>query len=163
MPGPAITHPHQLQRRGSAAKVFSLTFYPLDHMVADADHLTLQQQGLVPVSAIMSTGWTVGTTAATAYSRMAATSKRLASTFAGTAQPNSGPDNAIGDCFRSPHALWGRATATVGWTLSFGVKASSASGATGGITYRIWKSTDPTGLTGLTELTSGIQTTTLVS
>lgn len=132
------------------------TFYLSSTVAASSNHLSLVTSA--PGTATISTGWTVGTTAPTAYSAMAAGVERAASTFGSTALPDgTGPSNTLGDCFRTSSTLDGRWAAGT-WTLSVPMIAVTAGGAADvAAVFRVWRGESATGSDAV-EITSGLQT-----
>lgn len=132
------------------------TMYPTTNTASGSNFGDLQVGGSAPSTSTSSTGWTVGTTAASNYSRMNFGTERLASTFGTTAEPSSGPDNTLGDSFRA-----GPFTGTFeagDWSFAFAFRAVTAAGGQDGrVRVRVWKSTSATGASP-TEITSGATT-----
>lgn len=138
----------------------ALTWYLLDALAGTSDHLSLQDDGgSAPSDATTGTGWTYGTTAADNYSRMNSQTERTALTFSTTAQPSGGPDNSLGDCFRTQSTLDGT-FASGNFDIAIPVIAVSASGTHDGLLrIRVWRDTNEDGSTA-TEITSSTQETT---
>jgi hypothetical protein len=115
----------------------------------------MQVGGSAPSTATGSTGWTVAATAADNYSKMAFGVERAASTFGGTALPNtSGPDNTLKDCFRT--GPWSGSFASGDWAFSCPVIAVDAGGTQdGALRVRVWRSNNADG-SSATELTSDV-------
>lgn len=136
-----------------AAQIYYLT----TGAAASSNHLAFATSA--PGTATTGTGWTVGTTAPTVYSAMAAGVERAASTFGSTALPDgTGPNNTLGDCYRSSGLLDGR-WANTAWTLTVPLIAVTAGGtADVALTFRLWRGVSATGSDAV-EITSGIQTT----
>lgn len=138
------------------------TLYLLSTQVGGGvNHLALQDGGSAPANLTTGTGWTVGTTAAGNYAAMAATVERLAATFGTALLPDavSGPNNTLGDSFRTPLALTGQFKAG-SWVLTFPLIAVTAGGAADvRIRVRVWRSTSSTGAnaTEILTLVSGDQ------
>lgn len=129
-------------------------WFPLSTTTADGWPL-LQVGGTAPADATLATGWCVTGLAAGQYARMAGGVKRLASTFSGTAQPSSGPDSALKDCWRSENKL----TVTIpagDWTIPVPLiaESTSAEGANVRVRIRLWSSVNADG-SAATELTAG--------
>ena len=128
------------------------TWYPTASAASGVAHGALS--ATAPASSTSATGWTVGTTAADNYARMAFGVERAAATFGATVQPSSGPDNALGDCFRTPAAQTGDYEAG-NWTFAFPVRADTlGSGQDGRVRVRLWRSANADG-SGATEITAG--------
>lgn len=121
------------------------TLYLLDSAASGSNHLALQDGGSAPSTATTSTGWTVGTTGGGNYSAMDSGAERAAATFAAAILPDlSGPNNTLGDCFRSG-LLSGRFAAG-SWTITVPLIAVTAGGSADmRIWARVWRSADPTG------------------
>lgn len=129
-------------------------FYLINTVSSDAAHGQMQMGGVAPALLTTGTGWTVATTPSGNYSRMAFGVERIAGTFSGTAQPSSGPDNALGDCYKTTTRLTGTFAAG-DWNFSVLVRAvTSAGGQDGRFRVRVWKGTNADG-SGATEITSG--------
>ena len=128
------------------------TWHPTESAASGSNHGALSLTP--PGAATSATGHTVGATALDNYSRMAFGVERAAATFGGTAEPSSGPDTALGDCFRTPDPKSG-SYAAGDWTLSLPVRASTlAAGQDGRWRVRLWRSANADG-SGATEITSG--------
>ena len=140
-----------------AAKVF----YLKDALASGSNHLSLQDGGSPPSQVRISTGWVVGTLAATRYARMDSQTERASSAHLTTPiQPDGAPDNTLGDCFRSENTINGT-FANANWSLSFQVEGETRSTSThdGILRIRIWKSANADG-SSPTELTGATITTT---
>ena len=131
----------------------SKTFYLLNSVAAGSSYGSLQDGGSV-TTATTATGWTVGTTAATAYANQNYASKVAAGSFGATAQPAAAPANA-GECWRSTLAYTGSFEAGT-WTVKLSViaVANTASGA-GKLRVRLWKSASATCATPVEVTPSG--------
>ena len=131
------------------------TFYIKNAAAGTSSHGSLNINGTQPSTATTSTGWTVGTTAATNYSEMVFNTKNAAGTFGSTALPNTSGQTGSNDCWRSEVPL----TMTVAsgtWTIAVSViSVTAGASGTGVFEVRVWKSTDATGNTAATEITSG--------
>lgn len=113
----------------------------------------VQVGGAAPDTATMTTGWTVGTTAAGNYSKMAFGSERAANTFTATPAPGSSPDSSLKDAYRLGPLTGTFAAGT--WTFSVPVIADTAAGgADGKVRVRVFTSANADG-SGATEVTSG--------
>jgi hypothetical protein len=137
------------------------TFYLKDILVSGSNHLSLQDGGSPPSQVRLSTGWVVGTLAATRYARMDSQTERASSAHLTTpVQPDGAPDNTLGDCFRSENTINGT-FANANWSLSFQVEGETRSTSThdGIFRIRIWKSPNANG-SSPTELTGATITTT---
>jgi len=137
------------------------TFYLKDALASGSNHLSLQDGGSPPSQMRISTGWVVGTLAATRYARMDSQTERASSAHLTTpVQPDGAPDNTLGDCFRSENTINGT-FANANWSLSFQVEGETRSTSThdGILRIRIWKSPNATG-SSPTELTGATLTTT---
>lgn len=133
------------------------TFYIKNAAAAGSNFGSLQDGGAV-TTATTGTGWTVGTTAATAYSLMAYGTKQAAATFGAGALPAVAPSNVAADAWRTESPLTGTFLAGT-WTFSASViaVAAAASGA-GKLRVRLWRDTSATGATAV-ELTTSTVTT----
>ena len=121
------------------------TFYLLDTLAANSSHLALQEGGVPPATATLTTGWTVGQATAGEMSSMAAQVERARITFTATAQPSGAPSGVIGDCFRTPSRLRGDFLAG-NFVCAFPVIAvSSGNNQDGRIRLRLWRSRFPDG------------------
>lgn len=130
-------------------------FHPLNLVTSDSLHGRLNEStpGSAPTEETTGTGWTVGLSAPTQYSKMAFGVERVIGTFSGTA-PTTGPDNSIGDCFRTLTRKTGQFAAG-DWSFSVSLKAvTAASGQDGRIRVRVYKGTNADG-SGATEVTAG--------
>ena len=127
------------------------TWYPTTGAASGSNHGALSDTA--PATATSGTGWIVGTTAVNNYSRMDFAVERLASTFGATAQPSSGPDNTLGDCFRTPSVRSG-SYAAGDWTFSLPVRAVTlAAKQDGRLRVRVWRSVNADG-SSPTEITA---------
>jgi hypothetical protein len=110
-----------------------------------------------PTASTSTTGWTVGKGAALLSSRLSFDQKVASGNFTSTAQASGAPITTAGhiaeDCWRLSAATSGTFSAGT-WYSSLSVIAVSASGATGELFFRLWRSTDP-GAASPTELTGG--------
>lgn len=125
--------------------------------------MKLQVGGTAPATTTTGTGWDVTGVAATQYSRLEAGVIRAPGTFSGTAQPSSGPDNTLKDCWRTQNKVTVDIPAGT-WTIPVPVIAYSAiwEGATARVRVRLWQSSNADG-SSATELTSGAVTGTTVT
>lgn len=123
----------------------------------------LQLGGTPPADGTTVTGWDVAGLAAGQYARMQFGTVRPPSVFSGTAQPSSGPDDTLKDCWRSASPLSGDFAAGT-WTIRLPVIATSSAteGANVRVRARIWKSANADG-SSATELTAGAVAGTSVS
>ncbi len=136
------------------------TFYLKDAIASGSGYLSLQDGGSAPTQARISTGWVVGTLAATRYARMDAQTERASTAHTTTpVQPDGAPDNTLGDCFRSENPISGT-FANANWSLSFQVEGETRTTSThdGILRIRVWKSANADG-SSPTELTSATLTT----
>ncbi len=137
------------------------TFYLIDALASGSNHLSLQDGGSPPTQAAITTGWVAATLAPTRYARMDSQTERASGALLTTpVEPNSDPDNTLGDCFRSQNTLTGT-FANANWSISMQVRGITRTTSTtdGRWRIRIWKSTDATGASP-TELTGATLTTT---
>jgi len=139
----------------------TITYYLTDTLASGSAHMALQEGGSAPTTARISTGWIVGTTAATVYSRMDAQTERANATLTSTVQPNGGPDNTLGDCFRTATTLNG-SFAAGNWAFDWKVQGETrVTSTTGGrLRFRMWRSVNADG-SSATEITAATQTSTL--
>jgi hypothetical protein len=132
------------------------TFYLLNSLAGTSNHMSSQDGGTAPATATTGTGWTVAKTAASNYARMDSQTKRVATTFAATAQPSGAPDNTLGDSIRTPNTLTG-VLHSANWDIQLGVIAVSAGGSQDGrLRYRVWRSVNQDG-SSATEITAATQ------
>lgn len=108
---------------------------------------------------MVTTGWIVGTSAPTLYARMASQAERGAVTHTSTVEPSGGPDNALGDCFRTD--LLNGTFSAGNWTFNIGCIGETRATSThdGRFRLRMWRSTNATG-SSATEITTSTQVTT---
>lgn len=128
------------------------TFYLKDAAAAGSNHGSLQQAGTAPVTATIGTGWDITGLAVGQFSLMDYAVERVAGDFSGTS-PTAGPNNTLGDCFRSESTLNGSFAAGT-WTLAVPVIAVSGAGATARVRAKLYKGANATG-SGATEITAG--------
>jgi hypothetical protein len=131
------------------------TWYLLCELTADG-WMRLQVGGSAPADTTSGTGWEVGGVAVGQYSRLAAGTIRATGTFTGTAQPSSGPDNTLKDCWRTRYRVTVDIPAGT-WTIPVPVIASGAAkeGATMRARVRLWQTVNANG-SAATELTAGV-------
>lgn len=136
------------------------TFYLTGDTASSSNHHALQDGGSAPNAARLTTGWIVGSSGTVPrYAVMDSGTERTAASSTGTAQPAAGPDNTLGDCFRSPTALTGT-FASGNWSLSFLVQGETraTSAHDGKLRIRVYKSSNADG-SSPTELTGSVQVT----
>jgi len=157
-PHPRIIYPKRQQIISAApTAAAAVTFYLLDSLASSSNHYSLQEGGAPPTTATTGTGWTVGTTASLNYARMSAGVERAAGTFGSTQQPNGGPDNTLGDCWRSD--LLNITIPGGQWHVDIPVIAVSSGGDIAGSMFvRLWRSANADG-SSATEITAGSQVT----
>lgn len=133
------------------------TFYVKNATASGSNFGSLQDGGTL-TTATTGTGWTVGTTAATAYSPIVYATKQAAGTFGAVALPSGAPSSAAADAWRTETPLTGTFS-TGTWTFAASViaVAAAASGA-GKLRVRLWKDTSATGATA-SEITTSTVTT----
>jgi hypothetical protein len=122
----------------------------------------VQLGGSAPSSSTMSTGWTVGSTAADNYSEMAFGTERPANTFSGTAAPGASPNNTLKNGWRlgpTPGVF-----SAGDWPVSLPAIAVDQGGTQdGAFRLRMFSSDNADG-SSATELTSGaVQLSTLTN
>lgn len=137
------------------------SLYFLSTKAVGGNFLGLQDGGTAPGAATSGTGWTVAKTAVTNFSKLFATVKRAASTFAATAQPTAGLDTTNGDGFRTEKKLYG-SFASANWTLAFKLQPTVASNQAGRIKIRLYRSANADG-SSATEITAAIQDGTIAT
>ena len=130
------------------------TFYFVDAAASGSSHGSLQDGGTAPTVASTTTGWIVGTTAATHYSNLAYATQQLASTFGTTALPNGAPGT--NNCFRSQNAYTGNFIAG-NWAFKLSAIATAALSGTCHARIRVWISSSATGASA-TEITTATLT-----
>jgi hypothetical protein len=141
------------------------TLYLLPDTAASGSNLgSMQDGGTAPTTATNATGWIVSTTAPTKYAEMdAGANVANATIVAGTtAMPDASINNTTGDSFRTPAVLYGTFAAT-SWTFNFALARSNNNSGSFTLRLRVFKSTDATGQTGLTELTGATQESATIS
>lgn len=135
--------------------VAPLTLYFLDTTAPGSNFRTLQVGGSVPGAATGTTGFTVGTTTAGLFSSLQGGVKRSASTFqATTTLDGSGPQNSLGDGWRTDQKLTGWFFANTTWDLVFRLIASQSGNQDVRVRFRLWRSPSPLGV-GAVEITPG--------
>ncbi len=117
-----------------------------------SNHGSLQDGGSL-TTATTATGWTVGKLSPTVYSLQDYAVKRTTSDFGASALPSSGPDNTLGDCWRSESTLTGT-FASGNWSFAVSLIAATGSTHDGRIRFRLYKGTDATG-SGATQIGTG--------
>lgn len=130
------------------------TLFFVDAAASGSSHGSLQDGGTAPTVASTTTGWVVGTTAATHYSDMAYASQQGTGTFGTTALP-SGPPGAR-NCFRTQNVATEQFVAG-NWSIKLAAIATVAQSGTVHGRIRMWRSTSPTGASA-TELTTATLT-----
>lgn len=137
------------------------TFYLLDTLTANSQFYDVQEGGTAPTAALFAvkTGWNSGGPNAATSSDLDSNAFRAAATFTTTLGPGA-PDNVLGNGWRLP-LITGIYDAG-NWTFSIGSRSTSGTTQFFGrmrYRWRVFKSTDPTGQTGLTELTGAVVVT----
>lgn len=138
------------------------TLYLKDTAAAGSNHGSLQDGGTAPTTATSTTGWVAGTLAPTRYARQDFATERASSTLlTSPVEPNGGPNNTLGDCWRTENTLSG-SFAAANWSVSVPVIGITRASSTtdGRLRLRVWQGTDPTGA-GATEITTATLTTSL--
>lgn len=129
------------------------TTFHLDNPVqgsSNAGLLTLT----APTASTSTTGWTVGTTVATRYSRQTYNSEVPATNFTSTAQPSGAPTNSAEDCWRLSAVTTGSFSAGTWYSTVSVIAVSSGGFQDGRARFRIWRSANADG-TSATEVTAG--------
>lgn len=136
-----------------------LPFYLKETAASGSAHLSLQEGGAAPTAATTTTGWIVGTATATKYARMDSSTERASAAHTATVEPSSGPDNTLGDCFRSEDTYSG-SFAAANWSFSIPVQGETRATSTHGgkLRIRVWRSTSATGASA-TEITTSTEVT----
>jgi hypothetical protein len=107
-----------------------------------------------PTASTSTTGWTVGATGSTNYSRMTYNLEVGTGNFTSTAQPSGIPVNSGEDCFRLSGVTTGQFSAGT-WYSTLSVMAVTSGGVQDGrARFRLWRSASAD-LTSATELTQG--------
>jgi len=116
------------------------TLYLLNSLFAGSAMMALQDGGSPPATATTGTGWTVGTTAATAYALLAAGFLRASSVFGATVLPTDVElDPTLGDAWEAGPFTGQFAAGT--WTITIPVVAVSSGGdQDGALRARLWVS-----------------------
>lgn len=111
-----------------------------------------------PAASTSTTGWTVGTTAATNYSRIAYNKEKVASLFvASPAQPSGAPISVTTlaeDCWRLSGITTGQFSLGTWYSAISVIAVTNASSQAGRVRIRLWRSSNADA-TGATELTAG--------
>ena len=115
-----------------------------------------------PGASTSTTGWIVGTTGPTAYSRQSFRQERAMVTFTGTAEPSGSPLGLAQDSWRISATTTGDFSAGT-WYSSLSVIAVTSGGVQDGrARFRIWRSANADG-TSATEVTAGTMVGSLVT
>src|SRR6059058_5094430 len=109
------------------------------------------------------TGWTVGTATSGKYSILVYGSYPTAASFTTTSALAAATKPGASDSYRTESTYTGTFEAG-NWAVSLAVSSGTASAVgRGRARYRIWASTDPTGQSSVRELTSGVNSTGILS
>lgn len=128
-----------------------LTFYLLNVAASGSAHGSLQDGGTPPGVAATTTAWTQPAVA-TQYSPQVYAATQGAGTFGGGVLPTS--PVGVADCWRSQN-LYAGTFANAPWTFAFSVACAGGTKVNQGhLRIRVWRSSDPTGQTVITEITS---------
>lgn len=110
----------------------AITWYATNNLASVHQEMSETSPGAVNTTASPTTGWIVGTTAPTVYSKFDSQVERLESTFAATPiEPDGSIDTSIGDCLRSAATYTGTFD-TGDWTCTFTARAGSSGGSQDG-------------------------------
>ena len=136
--------------------VKTLYFLPDTLASGSTAQASLQDGGSAPSTASATAGWIVGNAVAGNSSPFKKGVKQIAASFGASANPVATIDDTNGNAFRSQNSFFGT-FANTNWSFAFklistGVAATAQQDA---IRVRVFKSSDSTGQSGLTELTSG--------
>jgi hypothetical protein len=131
----------------------------------------MQDGGTAPTAALSAFGWTPGTTALTTpyfQARIGATGPATTAAAASGLAASTGPivgtgtaANTASNFFRS-QGLYSGNFVSGNWTFNFNMRTSSAT-CTGQLRFRIWAGNDGTGATVTRELTSGVQSGSIIA
>lgn len=134
----------------------TLKLYLVDAAASGSSHGTLQINGIAPSVANMVTGWTFGTAhVSNEYSDLSYATNQLATTFTTTVKPVGAPTTT--NCFRTAQKMTGSFLAG-NWTIAIAViQTLAGTSGNANLRVRIWRSSDPTGQTAVTEETAATQ------
>jgi hypothetical protein len=131
-------------------------FYLRDQVASGSNHYSLVQ-GSPASTATTGTGWNVDSLVSPNTSRMSAGVERAAGTFGATTQPDSGPDNTLGDSFRT--SQMSASFPSGNWFLSIPVIAvTSGAFQNGMFNFKMWKSANADGSSPTSLMVSHEQT-----
>ena len=113
--------------------------------------------GVDQTAATRTDGWTSAKIASTNAADFDAATKQSSGTFsAASGKPSAIITGTTANAFKSPAALNGT-FANTSWSLTFAVRASTASSQAGRMRLRVYKATNAAGTTGVVELTGSTQ------
>ncbi len=141
----------------------TLYFLP-DTAATGSNQARLQDGGSAPGAANAAAGWTVGSNN-NKYSAFKKGSKQASSTFSTTVLPTTTIDNTNGNSFRSESTINGT-FANADWSFNFrAISTAVGAGALqqDAVRVRVFRSTDATGQSGLTEITAATQQGTTIT
>lgn len=107
-----------------------------------------------PGASTSTTGWTVGTTVATRFSRMTFRTEKAAATFGTAVQPSAVPLGKAMDCWRTSAATTGSFSTGTWYSSASVIAVTNASSQRGAALFRIWKSPNPDGSSTGSQLAS---------
>jgi hypothetical protein len=107
-----------------------------------------------PTASTSTTGWTVGTTAATQYSRLTYNTEVGAANFTATAQPSGAPTSTAMDCYRISAVTTGDFSAGTWYSSVSAIAVTSGGIQDGRARFRIWRSAN-VDASSPTEITAG--------
>lgn len=131
-----------------------LSLYFKDSTASGSSHGSLLDGGVSPTAANTNTQFALpASILVSEYALQNYNSTVTSGTFSSTVQPTTSPTT--NDCWRSQNTYTGTFSAGT-WTINMSFAASgTVISLSGKWRFRIWYSTDPTGTTGATEITSG--------
>lgn len=151
--GKGLTTGHRLDDWLSTDANPSTTTFYLNNPVQGGSSAGLLDMS-APTASTSTTGWTVGTTAATRYSRVTYNAEVGSANFTVTAQPSGAPSTSAQDCYRLSAITSGSFSAGT-WYSSISVIAVSSGGVQDGrARFRLWRSANADG-SSPTEITQG--------
>jgi hypothetical protein len=133
----------------------AITWYATNSLVSVYQAMSESSPG-ANATASPVTGWIVGTTAPTVYSKFNSQVEQAAATFGATVEPDGSIDTTVGDCLRSENAYDGT-FGTGNWTCTFACIAVTNGGSQDGkAAFRIFSGPNADG-SGATERTTARQ------
>lgn len=136
----------------------SINLYLTSAVSVGSNFGALQVGGSAPATAPTTTGWQVGATPANKYAAMAFGTKRSTAAWGDTALPNGAPNPSLGDAWRSD--VLTKDVAAGEWSFALPLIADTIEGASLRARVRVWKSTDESSWTEITESTVILSTVT---